>query len=160
LSPSCAGGKASAPNPKRLRSRGGGFPGCHLAVFVAALALAAMAPAAALAFETHLYTGSSFGPDGTAASRFIQPGALASDAAGNVYGAEIAGKRIEKFSAAGAPLDFSSTPGSNAIAGISFRGGARESQIAVSSASGAIFATSDNSVLAFSSTGQPFEFTA
>lgn len=127
---------------------------------VMALAFTAFFVASALGSQTHLYTGTSFGPDGSTGSRFQKAGALAHDSAGNVYLAEIGQDLIEKFSASGPPLDFAATPGSNQIAGIDFRFAAGESQLAVAQGSGAIYATSFNSILAFAASGEPLEFTA
>jgi hypothetical protein len=127
---------------------------------LAALGISLIFSSQTLALNTHLYTGTSFGPDGTAGTQFLKAGALASDSSGNVYLAEIGGGKVEKFDSGGAPVDFSSTPGSNEIGGISFRGGANESQLAVTGAGGPIYATSLNSVLAFGADGAPLNFTA
>jgi sugar lactone lactonase YvrE len=145
---------------------GAGGSACLLGLLISstllALASTALFASAALGSQTHFYTGTSFGPDGSAGSSFNQPGALATDSAGNLYLAEIGQGLVEKFSAAGAPLDFSSTPGSNEISGIGFHPGTGESQVAVAPASGAIYATNTNgdSILAFAASGEPLNFTA
>lgn len=133
-------------------------PGVFLALLLLAmLAFAASAPAAV----DHFYAGSSFGPDGTAGSSFGRPGSIAVDQSGGfAYVAEIEAGRIEKFTTAGAPSDFSATPGSNAIEGVGFRNGTAESQLAVAPGDGSIYATKGNSILAFKPSGEPLEFTA
>ena len=129
------------------------------ATAAALLAIALLGPAAQAA-HLHEYT-TSFGPDGTSATTFERPGALAIDPSTHtLYVAEINGQSIDKFDAAGQPVAFSSTPGSNKITGIPFRGGAGESQIAVGPANHDIYAASFNTIKAFSASGQPDLFTA
>jgi hypothetical protein len=127
---------------------------------VAIIAIAVFA-GSATAGQIHNYTGTSFGPDGTAGSTFPRASALAIDQSEEIlYVAVTEDGAIEKFTLGGTSTDFSATPGSNAIPGIGFRGGTGESQIAVDQGSGNIYATSGNSILAFAPSGAPLNFSA
>ncbi|HEY3865875.1 MAG TPA: hypothetical protein VGL54_07310 [Solirubrobacteraceae bacterium] len=104
---------------------------------IAGVLLFAGAPA--LAALTHPFTGKSFGPEGISAGgplgAFSEPQSIAVEqGTGDVFVYDVGeGGRVYKFSAAGDPVDFSSTS-TNVIEGLG--GGAEESQIAVDNSSG------------------------
>jgi hypothetical protein len=113
--------------------------------FLAALCFAALAAFAAFASpalgaQTHLYTGTSFGPDGvggTESFEYVQ--SLAVDPAnGDTYVYDGGAGKVYKFDSAGAPANFSAT-GSNAISGVggSGSGGGALFQVALAPAGSA-----------------------
>src|ERR1700727_1737977 len=97
------------------------------------------AGAPAQAAVTHSFTGKAFGPEGLGAGgplgAFSEPQSIAVEqGSGDGFVYDVGeGGRVYKFSAAGAPVDFSSTA-TNVIEGVG--GGAEESQIAVDGSSG------------------------
>jgi hypothetical protein len=94
---------------------------------------AALAPSA-LAAQTHLYTGTSFGPDGVGGTEgFVRVLSLAVDSAnGDTYVYDGGAAKVYKFDSAGAPLNFSAT-GTNAIE-VGGGGGGAEFEIALAPA--------------------------
>lgn len=114
---------------------------------------------------THSYTGKSFGPDGTEATTFQYPGAIAvNQTTGDVFVLDKAAGAIDRFNANGEAIDFSgSSPNitANQITGIQAHQGGGESQIAVDSASGHIYLAGGQGFLqAFQENGEPAEFSA
>jgi hypothetical protein len=102
-----------------------------LVVLCLALALlGALTASPALAVQTHPYTGTSFGPDGTSGSSFSRIASVAVDPAnGNVYAYDSSAGKIYKFDSVGNPVNFSGLAG-NAIEGLSGYGPG-ESQLAI-----------------------------
>jgi hypothetical protein len=119
-------------------------------------------PAGATAAGTPIYS-SSFGPDGTDATFFAGPNAVAvNEATHDVYVldanllAETA--KLNKFDEDGTPTNFSAL-GENTIAGFSFSSG--HNQIAVNSTSHDIYVVQyPGSVRALQENGEPAEFSA
>jgi hypothetical protein len=108
----------------------------HLAatLFVSLLVLA-LSSASAMAFQGHGYSA-SFGPEGVGSGTFGQVKSVAVDKSnGDVYVFDQGKAAIYKFTAAGAPADFSAS-GTNAIEDVAGPGGGAEQQIAVDSSSG------------------------
>jgi hypothetical protein len=106
----------------------------------------------------------SFGPDGTAGSRFEHAGAIAVDqGSGSTYVADYQAGTVEKFNAAHEPEAFSGINPSivaGRLTGFTMR--EREGQLAVSSVSHDLFVAdaSSHALKAFQSDGEPAEFTA
>jgi hypothetical protein len=70
-------------------------------LLIALAAVACLAPASALAGTAHEYE-SSFGPDGTEATHFENPGAVAVDqSTGDVYVTDLEAGTVSKFDEAG-----------------------------------------------------------
>jgi hypothetical protein len=114
----------------------GGSGGRSIAVVACvAIALLALFASAALAAETHPYTGVSFGPDGVGGSQNFQGvrSITVDPANGDVYVYDAGAGSIYKFDSAGAPKNFSST-GTNAITGVGGGGGSAEYEIALAPA--------------------------
>ena len=134
-----------------------------IALFAALGAFLAIAAPSAIATETHPFI-SSFGPDGTSATSFSHPASIAVDQqTHDVYVADLGVGAIYRFAEDGSPLNFTGTApdiSANAITGVSFRGGSDESQIAVDSQTGTIYATATSALLAFQESGEPAKFTA
>jgi hypothetical protein len=134
-------------------------PGTLVGLLVALLVIACFASGAAFAAETRPPVG-SFGPDGTSASTFAEPGAVAVDqGTHDVYVADYGLGTVEKFSETGAPTDFSAL-GSNEITGFSFFAGAALYEIAVNSTSHDFYVAEFGRIKAFHQNGEPAEFTA
>jgi hypothetical protein len=95
-----------------------------LTLLVALVATLALFVTPALAAQTHLYTGVSFGPDGVGGSQSFQSVAsIAVDPVnGDVYVYDPGAGSIYKFDSAGAPKNFSST-GTNVVTGVGGSGG-------------------------------------
>lgn len=93
-----------------LRAKGSGAPSVRLlaplALAIAAFLALAAAPASALAAQTHVYTGTSFGPDGTAgtASFGNVQGVAVDQVSGDVYVYDTGAGKIFKFDSAGEPV--------------------------------------------------------
>jgi hypothetical protein len=109
--------------------------GAVLAMVLALLALAGAASSAQAAI-THFYTGTSFGPGGVGSGSFSRVvGVAVAQTSGDVFVWDAGeGGRVYKFSAAGAPVDFSSS-GTNVIEGAGSPGGS-EAEIAVDDSNG------------------------
>jgi hypothetical protein len=128
---------AFATRGPSLNANGSGAPrhprkllGAALLAQVVAIALAA---SPAIATETHSYTGTSFGPDGTTATSFLNAQGLALDQSSEaVYVYDSGAGSIYKFDAAGNPVNFSALTG-NAIEGVG-GAGAGEEELAVAPA--------------------------
>jgi hypothetical protein len=105
-------------------------------LLLAFLAVLTLGASVAQAEPTHLYTGTSFGPDGVGSSRFdAVVGMTVQQSTGDVLVLDSgADGRLYKFDATGKPVDFSSA-GSNEIAGTGV-GFAYETQIAVDESGG------------------------
>jgi hypothetical protein len=138
-----------------------------LALGVAALALLALTPSASAA--DHSYIG-SFGPDGTEATEFSEPAAIAVDqTTHDIYVADAGAETLYKFDGNHEPANFTSL-GTNKIEGLAIYGifGLGEGQIAVDSTSHTVYVTtiagfafSPNTLQAFDGeTGEPANFTA
>lgn len=119
--------------------------------------------AAASAVVVHPYLG-SFGPDGTSATAFGRPGAVAVDqSSGDVYVADTAAGAIYKFGPEGEPVDFAAL-GSNKLEGLAFS--AAEPglvELAVDSTTHDIYAVENapvNAISVFHADGEPAEFSA
>jgi hypothetical protein len=117
--------KASSAGSSMRRDAGHIFRA--LFALVGLLLALALTATPALAAKTHLYTGTSFGPDGTAASSFTNAQGLAIDqTSGNVYVYDVgAGGKVYKFDAAGNPVNFSGLT-SNVIEGVGGSSGGEE----------------------------------
>jgi hypothetical protein len=160
--------KATSAGSTRRQAEGR-FARPSFASLLLALSLAAcLAPVSALAGTAHEYK-SSFGPDGTGATHFEFPGAVAVDEESHdVYVAELLGfglSTVSKFDEDGTPVDFTAGPGAgtNDIDGFSFNPGEPgTSQIAVNSTSHDFYvADLGNAVIeAFHADGEEAEFTA
>jgi hypothetical protein len=98
-----------------------------LTVFcLAVVGTMALAASSALAAKTHPYTGTSFGPDGTAATSFGNLQGVAVDqVSGDVFAYDAGAGKVYKFDAGGTPVDFSALTG-NAIEGVGGAGGGEE----------------------------------
>jgi hypothetical protein len=117
-----------AVSPAFVGAKGSGASSCHraflvvaLAASVAALVFAAFASASAQ--QTRLYTGISFGPEGSAGSATFEDvqGVAVDQASGDVYVYDIGGGgKVYKFDDFGGLADFSGTA-TNAI-GVSVPG--------------------------------------
>jgi hypothetical protein len=125
------------------------------------LAAACLLPSSALAAEARVQIG-SFGPDGTSATQFEFPGAVAVDqGTHDIYVADYGNGKVEKFNENGTPTNFSALA-SNEIGGFSFFSGEALNQIAVNSTSHDFYVAEYNNgvIKAFHQSGQPAEFTA
>jgi hypothetical protein len=115
-----------AVSPAFVGAKGSGASSCHRAFLVVALAASVAAlvlAASASARQTRLYTGVSFGPDGSAGSATFEDvrGVAVDQASGDVYVYDIGGTgKIYKFDDSGGLADFSGTA-ANAI-GVSVPG--------------------------------------
>jgi hypothetical protein len=136
----------------------------RLATALTLLALLALAPSAQAAI-THNYTGTSFGPDGVGGSAsFENLQSLAIDqASGDLYAYDAGAGKLYKFTAAGAPANFSSTA-TNAIEGLGGGGGQGEYQVAVAppgspagTAGDIYLANNSNSLLIYSPAGEELD---
>jgi phosphodiesterase/alkaline phosphatase D-like protein len=137
-------------------------PPRHVLLTVASLsvtvaAFLVMATPAIAAF-THIYTGTSFGPDGTSATSFENAQGLAVDqSTGDLYVYDAGAGKVYKFDSSGHPLNFSAL-GTNAIENIG-GGGRGELEIAVAPAgspagtSGDIYVANNNVVKIYSPSG-------
>jgi hypothetical protein len=112
-----------------------------------------------LAAQTHLYTGVSFGPDGTAATSFGQVQSIAIDPASkDIYVYDGSGS-IYKFDAAHQPVKFSGLVG-NVIEGVGSSSGA-ENQVAIAppgspgGTAGDIYAANNSVIKIFAPSGTP-----
>jgi hypothetical protein len=128
----------------------------------AALLLALASPA--LAAKTRLFQ-TAFGPDGTSASAFQQPGPLAVDqATGNVYVADVEAQTVQKFNTAHEPEAFAGLNPSivaGKLTGFQFHGGFPFNEIAVSSTSHNLYVLGESRpIKAYQSDGEPATFTA
>ncbi|MBS1887218.1 MAG: hypothetical protein JSU06_08525 [Actinobacteria bacterium] len=94
--------------------------------------LLAAVPTSASAAQTRIFSGVSFGPDGTGGSEsFVGPESVAVDrGSGDVYVYDIGAGRVYKFDAAGQPVDFSGL-GANVIENVGGAGSGSENQVAV-----------------------------
>jgi DNA-binding beta-propeller fold protein YncE len=106
----------------------------------------------------------SFGPDGTAATQFSRPAALAVDQeTGVVYVGDSETQTLYKFDEAGNPLDWGGSAGyisGNELTGLSLEtGGPGTAQVAVDSETHVVYVTSANKVTAFEADGEPHNFT-
>lgn len=109
-----ASSAGSNPEPGHGPSRSRFFLVLCLAIALAT----ALTASPALAVDTHLYTGPSFGPDGTEGTSFVGIAGVAVDpATNNVYVYDGEAEKIYKFDAGGNPVDFSAL-GTNAIEGV------------------------------------------
>jgi hypothetical protein len=106
----------------------------------------------------------SFGPDGTAATEFPKPAALAVDqGTGAVYVGDSQTQVLYKFDADGNPLAYGGSEPyilSNEITGLEMNGGnAGTSEVAVDPNTHVVYVTSGNNVRAFETDGEPHKFT-
>lgn len=105
----------------------------------------------------------SFGPDGTTATEFEAPGALAVDqGTGAVYLIDSQKQVLYKFDSSGAPLEYGGSASylvGNEITGLEVHAVNGESQVAVDSETHVIYVTSNNRVRAFEANGEPHIFT-
>jgi hypothetical protein len=132
-----------------------------VALLLGTLLAICLIPGSALASEARLQIG-SFGPDGTNATQFEYPGAVAVDqGTHDVYVADYGLGTVEKFDQNGAPTDFSALA-TNKIGGFVLFGGEGLEEIAVNSTTHDFYvADYGNSVIkAFGQDGEPAEFTA
>jgi hypothetical protein len=107
-----------------------------LAGICAATCILLLSGAPAQAAITHLYTGTSFGPDGVGSGSFGRAVAVAvAQSSGDVFVLDASeGGRVYKFNATGEPVDFSSS-GTDKIEGVGSAGGSEE-ELAVDDSSG------------------------
>ncbi len=147
---------SGAPS-RRARTR---FPVLLCLIVLAAMALFA---SGALAAKTHPYTGTSFGPDGTAATSFANLQSLAVDqASGDVFAYDAGeGGKVYKFDATATPVKFAGLAG-NAIADVGGGGGNGEYELAIApvgspgGTAGDIYvANNSESLRIFSAAGEP-----
>jgi hypothetical protein len=109
--------KASSAGSNSSKGRGESRLRSALLLCSAIVFALALSASPALADETHPFTGTSFGPDGTSASSFSGLSGVATDPAnGDVYAYDSGAGKIYKFDSAGHPVNFSSL-GTNAIEG-------------------------------------------
>jgi hypothetical protein len=124
----------------------------------------ALLSAPALAAPTHIYTGTAFGPDGTASTSFERPATVAVDqGTHNVYVGDARVNVLYKFDENGQPVNFSGSAPyieANKISGLSFPSAGGENQVAVDPNSGTIYVNSRPALRAFLPSGEPAEFTA
>jgi hypothetical protein len=137
-----------------------------LALILAIAALGVLALTATPASAAVIYS-TSFGPDGTAATSFEHPAALAADSSSHdLYVADLAAGTVEKFNEKHEPAEFTAGPGAGTdrIAGFKFHPEeSGVSQIAVDPSSHVFYVVNDtptNSIFAFHADGEPAEFTA
>jgi hypothetical protein len=143
-----------------------------LTTFCTVLAVLVLGVVPALATQTRLYTGTSFGPGGTSASSFQEPGSVTFDQESkDLYVADYAAGAVYKFNEAGEPVNFTGSASyitGNELTGIGFAfetlGSVKvtddENQIAVDSKSGILYVTSKSSLKAFQANGEPADFSA
>ena len=125
----------------------------------AALMTCSVAPAQAAVIHSF---DRAFGPDGTSATAFGRPAALAVDQSTDVvYLADLSANKVLRFDSADQPSNFSALA-SNEIGGFSFNSEGGVSQIAVNSTSGAFYVVDNfaNKVKAFKANGEPAEFSS
>ncbi len=137
-------GRAATPygicTPRRRKARFSGAqrPARKLltTLCLALLAVLALGASAAQAEQTHVYTGTSFGPGGVGSGNFQQVLSMTvQQSSGDVFVLDMGGGgRLYKFDASGKPVSFSST-GTNVIEGVGV-GFAYEMQVAVDESSG------------------------
>ncbi len=118
----------------------------------------------ALAAESHELIG-SFGPDGTEASSFTEAKAVAVDETAEAFYVldRTGGGSLFKFNLDGNPVPFSGSAPyivGNQITGLSVGVGFGYQQIGVDPISHNIYVTSNNKVLAYEASGEPYVFTA
>ncbi|MGN6201007.1 MAG: hypothetical protein ACTHNY_01190 [Solirubrobacterales bacterium] len=106
----------------------------------------------------------SFGPDGTAATEFDRPAALAVDpGTGAVYVADSETQVLYKFDADGNPLNYGGTApyiSGNEITGLELHEGVvGTAEVAVDPDTHVVYVTSGNKVVAFDENGERHEFT-
>jgi hypothetical protein len=143
------------PRPRLIRSART-WAGFLLACFVACLL-----PSFALAGKTHVFTGTSFGPEGPSGlASFANPQAVAVDqATQDVYVYDTGEAKIFKFDSGGEPVNFSGLAG-NAIEGV-FGAGSGENEIAVAPAgspagtAGDIYVAHYPTVAVYAPSGEP-----
>jgi len=126
---------SSDANGSGARSIGTAPAGLLVVLCLSAVAMFAVLASPALAAQTHLYTGTSFGPDGVGGSAsFERVQSLAVDpASGDTYVYDGGAGKVYKFNSAGAPVNFSAT-GTNAISGVGGAAGGAEYEIALAPA--------------------------
>ena len=120
------------------------------------------APASAL-----VYTGISFGPDGTSETAFQQPSAVGVDqTTGTIYVQDSAANTIEKFNAKHEPEAFNPSPPTSTskgrLTGFAFNASKPVSQLAVNSTSHDFYVVNSGTetIRAYQSDGEPAEFSA
>jgi len=127
------------------------------------VSVAALAPASAQAL---VFTGISFGPDGTSETAFQQPSAVGVDqSTGTIYVQDSAANTIEKFNPKHEPVAFEGINPSiqeGRLTGFAFTTGEPVSQLAVDSTSHDFYVVNigTNTVTAFQSDGEPADFSA
>ncbi len=106
----------------------------------------------------------SFGPDGTANTKFEAPGAVAVDqATGAVYVIDRQKQVLYKFDSSGNPVNWGGSAGylsGNQITGLAVSVKNGGSQVAVDQETHVVYVTSNNRVRAFESNGDPHIFPA
>lgn len=148
---------------EEARSAAGQMRPSRLLVVILVAAAALFSFAASASAEIVREHIGNFGPEGPAAEEiFGYPGPTAIDeSTGTVYVGDMANSTIQKFDAAGNPVDFASTPGSSKIEEIYFIGGNGEAQMAVSQVNHDIYTQWGNAtVKAFKANGEPDNFSA
>lgn len=136
-------------------------PGALTALLLALVVAALLVPGAALAAETRLQTG-AFGPDGTNATQFEYPGAIAVDQGSHdIYVADYELGKIKKFNENAVPTNFSAL-GSNELGGFTLFAGEQLQQLAVDSASHDFYVAefAGGVIKAFHQDGTPANFSA
>jgi List-Bact-rpt repeat protein len=117
----------------------------------------------ALASSVHEYSGVSFGPDGTAGTKFVHPGAVAVDqSTHDVYVADYGTGDVYKFNEKGEVGEFSALS-SHDITGFSFASEPNVGEIAVNSSTHDFYVVNNsptNSIKAFQANGEPAVFSA
>jgi hypothetical protein len=129
--------------------------------FLLACFVACLLPSFALAGKTHVFTGTSFGPEGLSGlASFANPQAVAVDqATQDVYVYDTGEAKIFKFDSGGEPVNFSGLAG-NAIEGV-FGAGSGENEIAVAPAgspagtAGDIYVAHYPTVAVYAPSGEP-----
>jgi hypothetical protein len=125
---------------------------------LAAVALALSAPSA----SALLYSGVSFGPDGTSGTAFDQPYAVGVDpSTGEVYVDDRGTQTVEKFNSHHEPEPFTGPLNPNIVAGrLTGVRSEHPAQIAVNSTSHDFYLTEPSTLVAYQSDGEPADFTA
>ncbi len=124
------------------------------------LAFSAALPASSFASKTHLYTGTSFGPEGPTNQADFEgiSGVAVDQSTGDVFVYDGRASAVYKFDSAGEPSDFSSL-GDNVIEGVGFAS-AGEAQIAIApggspaGTAGDLYVAVNSVVKIFSPSGQ------
>ncbi|MFZ3390476.1 hypothetical protein, partial [Buttiauxella gaviniae] len=133
-----------------------------LAALIAMFGGLAFAASPALAFETHLFE-TSFGPDGTSATRFERPSSLAVDqSTGSIYVGDAVSNTVQRFDLANAPepfLGISPNVVEGKLTGFEEQH-PNPDQVAVSSATHDVYLGVGESLAAFQPDGEPADFTA